>query len=118
MEPGIVQPVQPQQWKDNGIEHKHIVTPDFLGVSIDKIDEANKYIDAELLKNPNAKFYVHCKAGRGRSATVVLCKLMKSDPQKFPTKEITYAHLKTLRHINLNKNQMLAVQNYLDIELM
>jgi hypothetical protein len=26
--------------------------------------------------------------------------------------------LKGLRHINLNKNQMLAVQNYLDIELM
>lgn len=117
-EPGIVQPVQSQQWTDNGIAFKHIETPDFLGVPEEKIDEADKYINDELQKNPNAKFYIHCKAGRGRSAAVVLCHSMKTKKKKDKTyncnKEEAYAHLKTLRHINLNKNQMLAVQNYLD----
>ncbi len=118
-EPGIVQPVQSQQWTDNGIEFKHIETPDFLGVPEKKIDEALKYIEAERQKNPNAKFYIHCKAGRGRSAAVVLCHLMKTwkkDQTYDYTKEQAYEYLKTLRHINLNKNQMLAVQNYLDSE--
>jgi atypical dual specificity phosphatase len=113
-EPGIVQPVQSRQWKKNGIGFKHIETPDFLGVPEAKIDEALKYIEAERRKNPNAKFYIHCKAGRGRSAAIVLCDLMQDHKTDGYTKEQAYAHLKTLRHINLNKNQMVAVQNYLD----
>jgi len=113
-EPGIVQPVQSQQWRNNGIEFKHIKTPDFLGVPEQKIHVALNYIETQRKITPNAKFYIHCKAGRGRSAAVVLCHLMKTDKTYNSNKEDAYARLKKLRHINLNKNQMVAVQNYLD----
>jgi predicted protein tyrosine phosphatase len=112
---GIVRPAQQQQWEENGIIFKLIPTADFYGVPKKKIAEANDYIETERQKNPKAKFYIHCKAGRGRSTTIVLCNKMKRDPETFPTKEITYDHLKTLRsQINLNKNQMFAAQDFID----
>lgn len=110
LEPGIVNPIQPEQWNGAGIHHTHIEAPDFEGVKPDHIDQAVQL----LKKNPTAKFYIHCKAGRGRSATIVLCHLIKNG--SFQTKEETYAFLKKLRpQINLNIHQMAAAQTYLDI---
>jgi protein-tyrosine phosphatase len=118
LEPGIVQPTQSEQWRTMGIEHKHIEAPDFYGVPTEKIHEGIKYIHEELQKNPKAKFYIHCKAGRGRSATLLLCYKMKTNNQEFDSKEKTYDYLKRLRpHINLNENQMLAAQDYLNSDL-
>ncbi len=109
MTPGIVTPIQSEQWRAAGIHHSHIEAPDFEGVKPDQIHQATQLLE----KNPNAKFYIHCKAGRGRSVTIVLCHFMKNG--KFQTKEKTYVHLKTLRpQINLNKHQMDAAQTYLD----
>ena len=70
-------------------------------------------MQAELQKNPNAKFYIHCKAGRGRSATLLLCYMKtRSKRYNFSSKETAYTYLKTLRpHINLNKDQMLALKH-------
>jgi protein-tyrosine phosphatase len=113
LEPGIVRPIQPKQWEDEGIVHKHIVAKDFVGVPQDKIDAAVKYMAGILQNKPNAKFYIHCKAGRGRSTTIVLCFKMKRG--QFTSKEIAYAHLKNLRtQINLNDNQMDAAQTYIN----
>jgi predicted protein tyrosine phosphatase len=113
--PGIISPIQSDQWKAEGIEHTHIQAPDFEGVISNQIDQAVTLLDSTIQKNPKAKFYIHCKAGRGRSTTIVLCDLVTRDNSNFPTKETTYAHLKKLRpQVNLNRHQMAAAQTYLD----
>ena len=113
LRPGIVTPIQPEQWQAAGIRHTLIKAPDFEGVKPNLIDQA-----VQLLKNnPDAKFYIHCKAGRGRSATIVLCHFKKNGTaeEKSKTKEEIYATLKSLRpQINLNKHQIAAAQTYLD----
>ena len=43
--------------------------------SPEKIEEGLKFI--EKIKQEGHSVYVHCKAGRGRSATLVACYLMK-----------------------------------------
>ena len=50
LEPGIVQPVQSEQWKKIEIQHQHIEAPDYYGVPKEKIHEGIKYIETELQK--------------------------------------------------------------------
>ena len=119
LEPGIVQPAQGSQWEANGIICKHFVAEDFYGVPKVTINAANNYIEEQRKINPKAKFYIHCKAGIGRSTTIVLCNKMKRDPVNFPTKEKTFEFIKEKRtQVNLNKNQMLAAQDFLDIAIL
>jgi atypical dual specificity phosphatase len=112
-EPGIVRPIQHAQWIAAGIsdQHiKHIAAPDFKGMSKAKIDEGVKYLQEELQKDPNAKFYIHCKAGRGRSATIVLCYKKEHGEYKDMTLEEAYTALKGRRsQVNLNNNQKEAI---------
>jgi atypical dual specificity phosphatase len=113
LEPGIVRPIQRNQWIAAGISDqniKHIPAPDFEGMSKEKIDEAVKYMQEILQDNPNAKFYIHCKAGRGRSATIVLCYKKKHGEYKDKTLEAAYKALKGHRfQINLNNDQKEAI---------
>jgi len=113
LEPGIVRPIQGYQWIAAGISDqniKHIAAPDFEGMSKDKIDEAVKYMQEILQDNPNAKFYIHCKAGRGRSATIVLCYKKKHGEYKGKTLEKAYKALKDHRsQVNLNVKQRGAI---------
>ena len=113
LEPGIVRPIQGYQWIAAGISDqniKHIAAPDFEGMSKDKIDEAVKYMQEILQYNHNAKFYIHCKAGRGRSATIVLCYKKKHGEYKGKTLEKAYKALKDHRsQVNLNVKQRGAI---------
>ncbi|MBS0648886.1 MAG: dual specificity protein phosphatase family protein [Verrucomicrobia bacterium] len=112
---GLVHPLTSQEWKGASITHKHIVAEDFVGMPAKKIHEAVEYIHGEIQSHPNTQFYVHCKAGRGRSATVVVAYLWKYGSQNFTTKEAAYNFVKNLRpQINLNENQMAALQAYID----
>ena len=58
-----------------------------LLVNIDNIDEARK-------KNPNAVIFVHCKAGKSRSATVVVAYLILFEGMK---QRDAYDYVKNLR---------------------
>lgn len=112
---GLVRPISSQEWKTSNITHKHIVAEDFVGMPADKIHEAVEYMRQEIQANTGAKFYVHCKAGRGRSVTVVVAYLWKYGSQNFKTKEEAYTFVKKLRpQVNLNENQMAAIQAYID----
>ncbi len=56
------------------IEHLHLPTIDFQSPSVASIEHGVEFINQCITaKKP---VYVHCKAGRGRSATVVLCWLV------------------------------------------
>ncbi len=57
-----------------GIEQCRIPTIDFTPPSLADIEKSVNFIQAQAAAGK--KVYVHCKAGRGRSATVVACYLI------------------------------------------
>ncbi len=63
------------QYKQYDIEQCRVPTVDFVHPTLESIEKGVEFIDREIAKG--GKVYVHCKAGRGRSATVVACWLMK-----------------------------------------
>jgi atypical dual specificity phosphatase len=64
-----------EEWKKEGIQFHACPMQDFTGsTSRDSLDKAVAFID-EVAKDGKS-VYVHCKAGRTRSATVATCYLM------------------------------------------
>ena len=63
-----------EQYRRLGIEQLHIPTVDFCVPRLEDIERAVTFMDAHTRRGNQV--YVHCKAGRGRSATVVLCWLI------------------------------------------
>ena len=64
-----------EEWKSIGVEFLQLPTRDFVEApSLEHI-----YRGVELIEKyiPSASVYVHCKAGRTRSATLVACYLVK-----------------------------------------
>ncbi|MCH2183290.1 MAG: dual specificity protein phosphatase family protein [Mariniblastus sp.] len=70
------------------IEQCRVPMVDFTHPSLANIEKGVDFIEREIAKG--GKVYVHCKAGRARSATIVLCWLMK---QKGMTAEEAQAYL-------------------------
>ncbi|KAL3068090.1 hypothetical protein niasHT_038080 [Heterodera trifolii] len=67
--------VEPTDWANSEIEFHHIPMRDFVGsTSQQNIEEAVFFIDK--ISSKGRTCYVHCKAGRTRSATVAICYLM------------------------------------------
>lgn len=69
-EPGWFEvPVSQSDWQENGIENYHVPTADYNPLSIENITNAVMNIEHHWQRGETT--YVHCKAGVGRSATVV-----------------------------------------------
>ena len=63
--------------------------PDFVGVlTLDNMERAVQMILEH--EKRGGKVYVHCKAGRTRSATVSACYLLKSELVQNPTEAFEY----------------------------
>ncbi len=60
-----------EEYKRLGIEQLHIPTVDFTHPKLNDVEKAIEFIDSQV-ENAH-KTYIHCKAGRARSATVLLC---------------------------------------------
>jgi len=73
----FVKPIQHSQWNDQGVRTIHIETCDFEPVDPKRLEQGADWINEHIQSNPNAKIYVHCKAGRGRSTATVLVYLNK-----------------------------------------
>ncbi len=54
--------------------HKHISTPDFKAVACKDLHEGVEWVKKQ--RNQGKDVYIHCKAGRSRSASVLLCYLL------------------------------------------
>lgn len=70
-------------YETHSIEQLHIPTIDFTHPKIDDVEAAVSFINKHV--ENGGKAYVHCKAGRARSATVAICWLIdskKMDPEK------------------------------------
>ncbi|TWU04563.1 dual specificity protein phosphatase family protein [Stieleria varia] len=63
------------EYDKHGIEQLHIPTTDFTHPSLAAVSEAVEFIQKYKLQNDVV--YIHCKAGRARSATVAICWLIK-----------------------------------------
>jgi atypical dual specificity phosphatase len=71
-----------------GIEQLHIPTVDFTPPTLEDCQRAVAFIEAQHAEG--RKVYLHCKAGRARSATVALCWLIAT---RGLTPEQAQAHL-------------------------
>jgi len=63
-----------EEYRAAGIEELYLPIPDFTAPSLDEVREGVAFIQRQTAAG--RKVYVHCKAGRGRSATIVLCYLV------------------------------------------
>jgi atypical dual specificity phosphatase len=62
------------EYREVGIEQLHLPTVDFHPPTLEMIRSGVDFIDSHIKRQ--GAVYVHCKAGRARSATVVLCYLV------------------------------------------
>lgn len=110
-------PISSADWQSKGVGQKIIETPDFLPIAIEKINEGVEFLHKKIIEEKK-HVYVHCKAGRGRSATIVIAFLLKYGStlgiNKSSIAEVV-AYVKSKRSvINLNAKQMKAVEAYQD----
>lgn len=71
----LVSPITPNEWAKNGVKQLQLPTPDFESIPLETILRGVEYIHWNL-KNGRST-YVHCKAGRARSALIEMCYLIK-----------------------------------------
>ena len=62
-------------YKEFGIEQLRVPTTDFTHPSLQSVEKAVDFMEQQI--ENGKRVYVHCKAGRARSATVVACWLIK-----------------------------------------
>ncbi|KAJ4749627.1 dual specificity protein phosphatase family protein [Rhynchospora pubera] len=96
-------------YKAHEIDHLVIPTRDYLfAPSFDDINRAVDFIHRNASSGKTT--YVHCKAGRGRSTTIVLCYLIE---HKNMTPEAALNHVRSIRpRVLLAPSQWQAVQEY------
>lgn len=95
--------VSPSEWK---APTKQIPAVDFQAVSPHQIDAGVQFIREMILQGRTV--YVHCKAGVGRSATVVACYLSQyglNDGTWFASADAA------IRHVKAKRNQVIIHQN-------
>lgn len=71
----IASPITPAEWKDNNIKQLQLPTPDFQTISLELIQRGVEFLRWNLINNRSV--CIHCKAGRGRSALILMCYLIK-----------------------------------------
>lgn len=116
-------PVSHADWEDAGIRQTLIPTSDFNPVPAEKLVQAVDLIHSALSRGENV--YVHCKAGRGRSATAVICYLLQYQREEIGLSKEGEIDLAAVEHairyvkntrqrINLNSRQQQAVADYFE----
>lgn len=98
-------------WRKLGVSFLQLPTQDiFAAPGGEKLREGVDFINQMRRTNPNGSVYVHCKAGRTRSATLVGCYLMERhgyDPEK------SFEAMKTKRsHVLLDVPQWEALRSH------
>ncbi|CAH1415677.1 unnamed protein product [Lactuca virosa] len=101
-------------YKAHGIDHLVLPTRDYLfAPSIDDICEAVNFIHGKTLAKQGT--YVHCKAGRGRSTTIVICYLVQ---HRHMSPDAAYAYVRSIRpRVLLASAQRQAVEEYYHLKV-
>jgi atypical dual specificity phosphatase len=85
-------PGYPAEMNAVGIRQFHVPTPDYHCPCEATLLRGMRILHAEV--GARRKTFVHCKAGQGRSATLVLCYLMAA---RSMTAAAAYRHIKAIR---------------------
>jgi len=103
---------QTEGWKKLGVEFLQLSTTDiFSAPSQEKLARGVDFIEDVTSKHKGSRVYVHCKAGRTRSATLVGCYLMSQHDQWTP--EMAVERMKQLRpHVLLHNKQWQAMRDF------
>lgn len=98
----------------HGIDHLVIPTRDYcFAPSLSDICLAVDFIHENVLQGWTT--YVHCKAGRGRSTTIVICYLVE---HKQMTPDAAYDYVRSVRpRVLLASAQWQAVQDYYNLKV-
>ncbi|PSS11562.1 Dual specificity protein phosphatase DSP8 [Actinidia chinensis var. chinensis] len=101
-------------YQAHGINHLALPTRDYLfAPSLGDICQAVNFIHENASCGQST--YVHCKAGRGRSTTIVLCYLVQ---HKQMTPDAAYSYVKSIRpRVLLASAQRQAVQDFYHLKL-
>lgn len=93
-------------YERHGIVQLHVPTLDFTPPSLVDIEASLKFMREVIARGEDV--YVHCKAGRGRSATVVMCWLMA---ERGMSPAAAQSHLLSRRpHVNRELEHRAVVQ--------
>ncbi|XP_014258724.1 phosphatidylglycerophosphatase and protein-tyrosine phosphatase 1 [Cimex lectularius] len=97
------------EWKDRDVEFLQLSTRDiFEAPCQNKLNQGVQFINK--FRNTNFSVYVHCKAGRTRSATLVGCYLMSKNGWN-PEEAVDYMRQKRA-HILFHAIQWEAMRTY------
>jgi len=91
-----------------GITQLHLPTVDFVSPTLGDVRAGVEFIDEQLSRGHAV--YVHCKAGRGRSATIVLCWLM--DKRKIPPTTALQALIEKRKQVSRHLAARPVVQEF------
>lgn len=111
--PGLFYLLSSEVLAENGIENEAISTEDFKAVPVEKIRKGVAYVHEK--NEAGEKVYIHCKAGRGRSASIAIAYALKHgfDGQRFKNFKEAYNHVKSKRpQIRLNHHQQAAIEEF------
>ena len=68
-------PARPQDWQSAGLAFKQLPNPDLTPVKLEDVKKGVEWLHQQI--SQKKKVYVHCLAGVGRNATIVICYLIK-----------------------------------------
>ena len=106
----IGKPVQPSVWASYKIEQLVLSSPDFTPPSYKVLDQGANYIEKYISRKQNV--YVHCKSGKGRSASMICAYFIK---YRAMTPLDAYLYLKKRRNgyiFNQNSAQFVNLIKY------
>jgi Dual specificity phosphatase, catalytic domain len=92
-----------------GIEQVRLPTIDYTSPSLTTVRQGVSFIEKCVARGDLV--YVHCKAGRGRSATIVLCWLLKA--KKITQNEAMNLLLERRPHVNKRLDKRKVVGEFL-----
>jgi protein-tyrosine phosphatase len=71
----VHKPINPSEWKEEGIDYLQVPIEDFIDISIEKIQICLAFIHWNILKNKSV--YVNCRVAVNRSVLIVMAYLVK-----------------------------------------
>ena len=97
-----------KDWQECGVEHCHVPVPDFSSLSLTELDKSVAFITEQVVRGKTV--YIHCKAGRGRSATALICYLMKTS--RMTSLEAIQFVKQRRPQIKPNARQLQSIEDY------
>lgn len=107
----ISEPVKPEDWSAKNITQKIINSSDYEPLKTEDINDGVSFLEECINKlENNEKIYVHCKAGHGRSAIIVIAYMIKNHAMSL---EDAHNFVKNKRStVNLNQQQYDSLTEY------